>query len=824
MPYFTPHTNVNPMNRPNTCFLNIAFLFLLGIVLTLPALAQNAGVTGRLTDVQGAPVPFANVSLLKEDKKLVAGVLTDSAGKYVLQPPAAGRYQLRFSGIGWQEGSTPVFDWGGPGSVPDFGATVLLQDSKTLRDVSVMSLRPLIIQKPDRMIVNVEGTVMAAGNNVFNVLARAPGVFIDPDGNIQLNGRSGVTVMLDGKLTYLSARDLRNLLEGMSAENLKSIEIITNPGSKYDAEGTSGILNIVLKRNARQGMNGSINAGYTYNFKQHAYSYGGSVNYKKGDWNSFASVDGARRVGGREATFTRIFYSPSKTTYFDQVATGNFEVEGPPSVRIGTDYTINGKHSIGFVANINSNTAHSDFLTDTYIGTTPHDRDQYIDADNFNSNTFTSYTGNLHYTLKLDTVGTQLSADLDGARISNRGDGHFNNRYKNLTNGVETQDLLYTYTPNGYDIVSGKVDFSRPLRHGQTMEAGAKASRVVSDNDFRFYFNNGSLVPDPQRTNHFYYEESIYAGYLNWNGSLSKKLTFQSGLRAEQTLSTGHSFTTGTVTHRSYLDFFPSIFLQQKVSDNYGLTYSYSRRLSRPGYGSLNPFRSYRDPYTYTEGNPYLRPQYTHQFSVAQTIRRIYNITVSYQYMIDVMAEIPLLDVANAVTVYTTGNVDDGQSLSLTGIAPLRITKWWDTQNTGLLFYNKFSMRSAAGKVDNDQVSYTIQSNHTLSLPKSFRVEVSFLYRSARASGLYHMAATSRVDAGFRKSIARKKIDVSVNATDIFKGFRYLWSTRINGNVNDFDQYFRWRTIGVSLRYNFSKGQKVELKRRNNSLEELNRT
>lgn len=804
--------------------LHILLLCILTLATGAAARAQEGKLTGKLVDEKGAPVGYVNVALLKAgDSTLVTGVLTGKDGSFAVGSPAPGLYRLRFSALGFVQKSTEVFEVAGQGTSKDFGIIALAADVKSLAEVSVTALRPTITQLADRMVVGVEGTAMAAGSTAYAVLAKAPGVFIDAEGNIQLNGRSGVTVMLDGKLTYLSARDLRTLLEGMAAENIKSIEIITNPSARYDAEGTSGILNINLRKNVLQGMNGSVYAGYTFNGRQHGYSYGSTINYKNRRWNSFLNLDAARRVGGRDATFTRVFYGRDKTTYFDQEATGNFDVEGPPFVRLGTDYTINDRHSLGIMGYYGTNYAESEFLTETFIGPEPKSPAQFVDADVFANNRFTNLTSNLHYVGKLDTQGTSLSADLDYVRITNRGESFFYNYFTALASGQQTKDFLYTNTPNGYDIYSGKVDYSRPLAKARKLETGAKVSRVISDNDARFYFNNNGLVLDPNRTNHFNYRENIYAAYLNFSGSLSPKLSLQAGLRGERTESLGRSFTTGETTSRGYLDWFPSVFLQHKVSDHYGVNYSYSRRITRPNYGNLNPFMVYRDPYTLIKGNPYLRPQYTHAFSIAQIIKKNYTVTASYNLTKDVISELPQLDVATATTVYYTGNVDDAHSASLTGVGPLKITKKWDTQNTLLLNYSRFSLTDNNGRHVNDQLFYMLQSNHTIQLPRQLRMELNLLYRGPAASGLYHMAPMSRVDIAFKRSFLKKKLDLSLNANDLFKGYRFLWTTDIAGNVNEFDQYFRFRSIGLTLRYNFSKGQKVEERRRSNSLEEVNR-
>jgi hypothetical protein len=201
----------------------------------------------------------------------------------------------------------------------------------------------------------------------------------------------------------------------------------------------------------------------------------------------------------------------------------------------------------------------------------------------------------------------------------------------------------------------------------------------------------------------------------------------------------------------------------------------------------------------------------------------VYVITAAYQLVKDVMSEIPILDVDNALTIYTTGNVDDSYNASLTAVGPLKLSKKWDSQNTILLSYSIFEMATNNGMIENNRLFLMLQSNHTIQLPSNYRLEVNMQYRGPSAYGLYKMASMHRVDIAVKKSILNKKLDITLNAGDIFKGWRFLWTTDINGNVNDFDQYFRIRNVGLSLRYNFSKGQKVE-QRRTTNLEELNRT
>ncbi|WP_276497154.1 outer membrane beta-barrel family protein [Pontibacter litorisediminis] len=795
--------------------------------------AQQAGangtITGTLTDsLTGKPLEYATVALLQQGSaQAVGGTLTDGKGQFKLENIGFGTYDLAFSFIGYSSKTIRQVRVTADRPQVSIGKVALgTSSATTLQEVQVQALRPTITQEADRLVVSIEGTALAAGKTAYDVLATSPGVFVDQEGNIQLNGRSGVTVMLDGKLTYLSARDLRSLLEGMPAENIRNIEIITNPSAKYDAQGSSGILNINLKKNTQQGVNGSVYAGTIYNGKQVGYSGGATVNYKTGNWNSFLNLDAARRVGGRDATFNRVFRGAEESVYFDQEATEDYEVQGPPAVRLGTDYSLNDRHSVGVMGYFVTNKFNADFLTETYLGNAPGQPTQFIDADNFRENRFTNYTGNLHYVGKFDTLGTQLSADLDLVKIRNKGDANFYNYFYDLTGeGADRQDFLYTNTPSGFDIYSGKVDFTKALSRGRKLELGVKASRVSSDADSRFYFNNSAvLVPDLSRTNHFLYDEDIYAAYVNWNSKLGERFSLQAGLRAEQTVSKGESLTTGQVTERDYLDFFPSLFLKQEVSDDYELNYNYSRRIYRPNYGSLNPFFSYRDPYTYWLGNPYLRPQYTHSFGITQTYKKNYSLALSYQLQQDVIAEIPMIDAETSTTIYTIGNVDDAINLSMTAVVPVQIMKKWDTSNTLLVAYNEFSTIVDRQQVTNDQVFFMLQSNHTILLPWKLKAEINGTYQGAGAYALYRVDPRWWLNVGLKRSFLDDKLDVTVNANDIFHTQHLIIGANVGeGNVSDWDQYFRQRNIGFTLRYKFSRGAKLEERKRNN-LEELNRT
>ena len=795
--------------------------------LTQAALAQSGGfLSGKLQDEKGEVLSFANVALFQaSDSSLLTGAVSDADGNFKIKSPESpGVYFLQISAIGFKQLNTPSFSISSPEESKDFGAISLKEDVQLLQEVSVEALRPTIVNEADKMVVSVEGSALAASSTAMEVLAKAPGIWIDQDGNIQLNGQAGVRILIDGRPTYLSAKELQNMLEGMSAENIKNIEIINNPSAKYDAEGTAGIVNINLKKNTISGLNGSMHAGYQYNGLQ-GYSTGTNLNYKKGKWSSFANVDVARRARFREAIFTRQFNTPTSSTNFDQTAREDV-LRFAPSLRLGTDYELSEKHSIGASVNLAYHESSHDFRTDSYISNGNAAENLFIDSDNYTKNNYSNNTFNLHYSGKLDTLGSALSADLDLAKLADKGQARFTNSFDSLApNTVDFQNHLSNENPSQFDIYSVKVDYVKAFPTKQKLELGAKSSYVVSDNEIRFYQHlEGSRIPDPSRSNHFVYRENIYAAYANFSTPIGEKLSLQAGLRAEQTVAEGESLTLKQTTPRKYLDLFPSVFVQQNVSKDYQLNYNYSRRIQRPYYGSLNPFIFYLDPFTMAQGNPYLRPQYTHSFGITQTFKNTYNLMLEYAKTQDFIGEVPFLDDETKQTVFRVSNVENADNLSATMVAPIKVMKNWDANNNATLAYQRYSTVLSNELRQNERLFYTIQSSHNILLPKSIRMELNAGYQGPLAWGMYQIEGNWWVDLGLKKSFMDDKLDLSMNVTDIFRSRKVLGSANLGDDINSFKQYFSNQSVGMSIRYRFSRGEKFEMKQRNNSLEELNRT
>lgn len=799
-------------------------LFVLLIVSTLTqqsVLAQQRGfLTGSVADNKGLALPYGTVALLKAtDTSLLTGTAIDLEGKFKLKTPAAGTYFLRISAMGFATIDLPTFTISSPDLSKDFGNIALQPDAKMLKEVMVQGLRPTIDMQADKMVVSVEGTAMAAGSTAYEVVAKSPGVWVDQDGNIQLNGKAGVKVMIDGKLTYLNGKQLQTMLQGMPAENLKNLEIIANPSAKYDAEGTSGLINLNFKKNTVAGLNGSVYGGYQFNEK-HGMNGGGAINLKQGKWNSFASADMAHRPRIRSFAMDRTYKGEEGLAL--QVMRG--QEEGTifsPSGRVGTDYDLTSNHSVGGAINFSHSNNDNLLYTKTQSGLNLNH------TYNTDDSKFTSATFNAHYLGKLDTLGTTLSSDIDVVKITDNTLGTF----RTLNDTEEL--LLETINPTSYTIHSAKIDFSKPLPQLKSkFETGAKASYVRSNAKVDFYALEGDLrtIDKNRKADHFIFDEKIYAAYINLNTSLGTKWSLQSGLRAEYTSSEGRSLPTQQTTPRNYLDFFPSVFVQHRISPDYQVGYNYSRRINRPRYESLNPFVFFIDGNTEAQGNPYLKPQYTNSFQITQTIKKSYNLVLGYAHTQDAISEVPVPKVdidpetqeKTRKLVFQQRNVKH-ETMNATLVTPVSISSKWNFNNNITVAYQNYTIVLEQETIYNDQVAFMAQTNHTISLPKGLKLEINGAYQGKGVYNVYSTKASYWVDFGIKKSFLKDQFDVTLTATDLFRSRKMQGISIVDGTTNEIDMYNYAQSVRLNLRYRFNKGEKFEAKRRNNNLDEVNR-
>jgi len=795
------------------------FCFLSAVLAQTPA----GVVTGEVKDAAGKPMEFVTVLLLRaNDSTLVKGEFSDAAGKYRIEGVAAGTYRIATSLVGFRKAQSAPFTLSDGQTSYAVPGLTLQEDARTLSEVKVTAKKPFIEQHPDKTVVNVENSIVATGGNALEVLEKAPGVVVDQQNDrLQLKGRDGVLVMIDGKPSYLSSNEVMNLLRNTPSGSVQSIEIISKPSAKYDAAGNSGIINIRLKRNTSAGgTNGSVtlgggygrypkaNAGVSLNHRAGAWSLFGNYNY---DYRkSWGSIDVLRWLGKGTDTVTSVRnlgYRPNDNRSH--------------TFKLGADYALSPKSTIGLLANGTFADNRAQIYNSNYVYDrqgTYSSRTTFINGSNRNTQRLVT---NAFFRHQFDSTGRELTVDADYSNVQISPFDRMTTRYYSAGDEELGRPLFQRNTsPSEVTIRAAKLDYVHPFGKKGRLEAGLKSSYVTTDNDVLFENQlDGSWSTDPRRTNHFVYDETIHAAYLNGSRT-AQGWTVQAGLRLEQTLSRGNSVTLSKIVDRQYLNLFPSLFVTRSLGENHQLRYAYSRRIDRPSYFDLNPFVYVMDVYTYREGNPFLRPQYTNAFEVAYTYKGQSTISFSYNRTNDVMTQ--GLEQIGEQLKQTSVNLGLVHNYSLSLSSPLAITRWWNTRTSVDVFTNRYNATYLGERLDRWGVGANVNTSHSFVLPHGLTAELTAFYNSPFVDGMFSGRGFGQIDLGAQKSIWNKKGTLRLNLTDP------LFISQFRGEVENALTHIRFtnrresRSIRLTFTYNFGNS-KIRINQRRGGSEDEQR-
>ncbi|MDB5012144.1 MAG: TonB-dependent receptor, partial [Daejeonella sp.] len=696
-------------------------------------------------------------------------------------------------------------------------------ESKSLKEVTVIAKKPFIERKMDKLIVNVEGSSISAGTTALEVLEKSPGVTIDKDDNISMKGKSGVLVMMDGKPTYMSNSEVTNILRNMQSNQIELIELITSPSAKYDASGTAGIINIKTKKNRSMGLNGTVTAGSGYGLTS-KYNGGTNLNFRKNKVNVFGNYnfgdDGYLNTlnMNREVTQKRISTIKDTITNFTQ-ANGWNNRRANNSYKLGADYFINKNHTIGILINGYSNTGRVNNTGDTYIKSNVKN-DETIKISGLNKESYRNMAYNFNYKGTIDTLGKEISMDVDYSDYRGVQDELRDNFYKNA-DGTSSSMFVKNYAPSDINVMSVKADYTHPLNKTSKFELGYKSSWVKTDNDLLLAKRSNNANPwvsDPLSTNHFVYDENINAGYANYSKEF-KTSGVQMGLRVEQTASKGNSLTNHTVLKRDYIEFFPSVSLSQKLGKSHQFGLSYSRRIDRPSYDNLNPFLNFLDEYTYHKGNPDLRPQFTNTLDFSDTYKGGVTASVNFSRTKDAMVFLTRpLENDSLKTYAIQENVDRQDVLGFNVYAPVPVTKWWKMNNNFQVFNMSFKTNTNGLDFKTGQTAFNYNMDNSFTVNKTFGLEASFQYQSPLQYSIFKIGSQAVLNAGFRKSFMDNKFNVKFNMNDIFNTRKQRISTNYGVTLN-FVEKGESQIGRITLTYKFGKNDVKEARRRSTGLE-----
>ena len=790
-----------------------------------------AAITGRVVDDREGALAYASVVLYAAaDSSVAKAEVTGDDGAFAIAEVPPGRYFLAATYVGLPDAHTPAFDLG-PGETRALPDVAFAPAAAELAAATVTAQRRIVEVRPDRMVFNVEGTINAAGGDGLSLLRKAPGVVVDNNDDLVVMGRSGVLVYVDGKRSPLAGEALAAFLRGLPAEQIDRIDIITNPGAKYEAEGNAGIIDIRLKKNESWGSNGSVSTTASQGERFRA-NVSATVNHREGAFNTFATGGVYSRDGYSTNFFNR---RQSGLAISDDLRDREYAQGG--NLKVGTDYRFAERHTLG--AQVSANLSDAPVTTTTRTtfaqATAPERIDSVLRSSAPLDNRQYNLAGNLNYRFD-DAEGQTLSVDLDLGAFRRGADLELASTYLDPDDAtVRSSRELAFDTPTDIEIYTATVDYGRGLLGG-SLGAGAKYTRVVSENTFRQYEGLGEgRRLDGRRSNTFAYDEAVAAAYLSYRRAFGPEapsgrgqtFSLSAGLRAEHTDARGElrvldGSAATTPVDRDYLNLFPNAGLTWAAAPKHDLALSYGRRIQRPNYRNLNPFLSFASLVIFEQGNPVLRPMTTNSVQLTHTFAQRYTTKLSYSRTDDQIAQLTRKATFDDRAQYITWeNLSAQTVVALTVSIPAQLTPWWETYftATGTHTDNEAAFADGAA-IDLARFSANAYNQHTFDVGGGWRAELSGWFAAPGIwGGTFETEALGAVGVGAQKRFFRNKLRLRVAVDDLFFTTGWRAFSDFGGTVFEGGGTYDSRRASVSLTYDFGN-EKVRVRQRKTGLED----
>ncbi|MDR0791922.1 MAG: TonB-dependent receptor [Chitinophagaceae bacterium] len=800
------------------------------LMLTQSAFARlREGVKGNVKNGT-KPIAGATISLLNaKDSSLVKLAVTNNDGAFEIEQAKPGEYLILAQAINYNDYYSRKIHLNSEDALYDMADIQLEETSKNLNAVTVTTSKPFIEQKIDRTVINVANSITSAGSTVWELLQKSPGVAVnDNDNSISLQGKSGVVVFIDGKPTYMSQDQLANMLKNMDANNIQSIELMPHPPAQYDAAGNAGVINIITKKSKIKGTSGSVSASYGQGVYSNQ-SISGNITHRTGKINLFGNLSDYKYEGFSKQDIGRNFYDANtdKLSLISRQTTNNHWKGNYFEYKAGMDYYITEKQTLGILLNGAGSPRHQ-FNTTISNFYDPQNvlQSTVYTRNNFDPSHWHNNTADLNYKIEMDSLGKSFAADFSYTKFNSSGSQLFSTYpdsidYAQQTNAAQMRGSL----PSNINIFVGKIDYVHPIDKDTKIEAGAKTSFVTTDNNVRYdSLTSGQWQLSNSLSNHFKYTENINAAYINFSKQFKKGWSLQLGLRGEQTVSKGEQITIDSTVNRNYFQLFPTAFVQKKIGDNHTFGVNYSRRIDRPDYQDLNPFRYYLDKYTYGVGNPFLQPQITNSLGISYSFKSYLNAEFSYSKTSQAMSQVLYQNTQDSVTYQTNSNLNTVKNISLNLSSSVAVTKWFNTNNSLNIFRNSTEGIYQTVPINFHQTSFQFNSTNTFKLPKDYAIELSGFYNSKALYSTIYVWHQAQISLGAQKSFLKNKnATIKLNVRDPFN-MLYNHATSRVGYLMDLYSIAHWdnRRVTLTFSYRFSKGAKVK-EHNNSSNDEQNR-
>ena len=794
--------------------------------LDVPAQEQGKhSIRITVVNEQKNALPGSTVFLLNPDSIVIHSGVGNASGVIEFLNLDAGKYQVRASHTGYQDGYSSSIDLEKNALVSD---TILLKPkSRLLQEVSVVSKRPAIQFLPDKTVINPEANITNAGATVMDILEKSPGITVGKDGSIIMKGKPAVTVLIDGKPTQLSGADLQAYLSGISATQVDVVELIENPGAKYDASGNAGIINIKMKSNRLKGFNGSMNLS----LGQGIYTKTGNsinLNYRNGKVNWFLNY-GIRAGNERLDIYTLRKYFNSHQEDSALLEQPNFtknRVLGN-NIKTGFDFFVSKQTTLGvvFTGGI------FDRNTKSYSAINWMDPNYHIDStiDTRGENNLKFQRGgiNLNINHKID-ASSELTADLDYVKFNIKGDQNYQTQ---LVAPGSTISATQGNTPSMLNILTAKVDYSKRFKKF-LLESGLKTAINKTDNLADYYYSdNNSWQPDLSRSNHFLYNEKISAAYASVDAE-KNKWHWQLGLRYELTSYKAHQLGNAVIKDsafkRNYGSLFPTGFVSYQADSNNMFTFRLGQRIDRPPFQYLNPFLTTLNKYTYEGGNPFIKPQYTWNFALAHTYKQKLTTEFSYSYLRDYFSQIFIIDsnssnVNKNIIIYTRGNVGSFQNFGISETFQQSLTQWWSLTAVAV-FNHKIIKGLVWAPITAKVTQLNISLNNQFRFKKGWGLEISGYYQTKSQIDLQEwLKPQGELDLGASRQIMKNKGSLKLSIRDITYFQNYSGYSTFQNAYEPFHIQWDSRVVQLSFSWRFGKAMKPVNRSEGGAKDEIDR-
>lgn len=797
--------------------MNKRFHLTILIILFIPiTLFSQIKITGKIINQKEKALELIEVLILSKDSIALKSELTNTNGEFFLSIEK-GEYLLQVRQIGiilYKQKINAIQDL-------NLGILKIIENTQQLAEIVITTKKKLIERKVDRLVFNVENSIAATGGDALDALTVTPGLRVQND-QIAMIGKSGMGVMIDDRIMQLSGDDLTNFLKTIKSDDIKSIEVITTPPAKYDAEGNSGLINIKLKKAKQDSWNSSVNSSY----KQSTYatgSVGGNFNYQKDKLSFFSNanyLNGSIKRNEKDEV-----YLPNQawiTDFNKRLYSDSF------GGRVGLDYKITNKWSSGiqYLGNkSNPKTKERDFGVITNNNSAQIDSLINTTAKNIKKNW--NHSINWHNSIKIDTLGKLITTDVDYFALTNENNRDFvtQNYYSDFTETPE--GFLSTINLGNQEIqnISGKVDFEHPLKWAN-LSYGGKISFTETDNDLRYYdITSGTPVLNYNQSNTFNFKENTESLYLSGNKKFSKdKWELKLGIRMENTQTKGFSKTLNETNSNHYIEFFPTAYIVYTPNNKQSFSLDYSRRIQRPHFGSLNPFKFYSSAYSYTEGNPYLLPQFSNIIEIKHSYNDFLFTSLSYVNETQGQGEVPFVDIATSTQYFTQLNYFTYNSFVFSESYIFNKLPWFESSNQADVYYakSKFTQNISIDNTQSWGFSFSTNNVFVLNKSKGIKAGVNYFYQAPQYDLLYKNKSFSSLDLTLKYSLLKNNMQIVLAAQDIFKTNKAYGLTYI-GDVKQINtSYGDRRLFRISISYKFGS-KKVNVEKRDLGNEEEKR-